>query len=207
MSTEYAVNAWQERVLTFEVTIVWPYLFGRQFTTTKRMYCSVSEHAVQRLYQRTAWPEMPTPALVVPALRELVLWADIWWSALCTWLLRMGDVESYGLAFVPTSGGAWLGNIAAPQLGNFPMMDLRTYVSTEQMRPNQLRLWHAGREIQRGLDSAQCLDEMVLRRLCHDEFAPQLWNSKAIDGRNGALHALFDEHAAELLPASIADAM
>lgn len=104
---------------------------------------TISQHCVQRMFQRLPWSAPPTATSIFPELKELVLLMP--WYQLQRTVFEERDEVSISL-FLPTSHGAFLGQ--SPD-ENPAITEIKTFISLEQMRPNQLELWQLLRDSHR----------------------------------------------------------
>ena len=200
VSKDYPVNNWQENVLTLEYTIVLP-LQQVIWTDTKRFHFTVSTHAIQRIFQRISWPELPTEKSIIPELAELVLYAPAWWSALLSSEVTADGAEEKFryLAFIPTQHGAFLGNF------DEPMLDLRTFICTEQMTQKQLSLWKDAMQIHASFDPILRLDENILLLVSMSRFELDDKYLKIVEEANRLIHDLCARHSDLLMPERMKD--
>lgn len=144
-------DSWQEKALRFEVDRVWAVPRQRQPTWLNTL---VGEHCISRLFQRLPWPgiEAPRSPDILSELRELALVAQ-WYDFANFHISHQFKGKRLSL-FIPTSHGAFLG-IANPT--DEGLHELRTFISTKQMRPEQLELWQQLREVHARPEIAQYL--------------------------------------------------
>lgn len=130
-----ALNDWNESCLRFDVHRI----NISPFSSLETWYTVLlGEHCVARLFQRMPWSNTPTATDILPELKELAGWIP--------WFVNIDHMsakfhEGHVLyAFLPTSNGVFLGSHHPDDFG---IIEIRTFVAKEQLRPRQLALWTA----------------------------------------------------------------
>lgn len=128
------VNSWNERSLMFSIARVWAY---PQDWNPTWLTALVGEHCIMRMFQRMPWEQMPSPRDIFPELRELALLVP-WYIRAYSAIRKKFDGRLLTI-FIATSNGVFLGKVdpSDPEL-----LELRTFVSVNQLTPKQLELWN-----------------------------------------------------------------
>ena len=127
-------NSWNERSLMFSIARVWAY---PQDWNPTWLTTLVGEHCIMRLFQRLPWAKMPTTTDVFPELRELARLIP-WYQRAYKAIRDKFDGRLLTI-FIATTNGVFLGRVN-PEDTN--LLELRTFVSVNQLSPLQLELWN-----------------------------------------------------------------
>lgn len=130
-----ALNDWNESCLRFDVH----HIYISPFSSKENWYSIlIGEHCIARLFQRMPWEKVPMAKDILPELKELAGWLP-WFVTIDRMSSKMNEGRVL-YAFLPTANGVFLGSHHPKDFG---VIELRTYVSKEQLSRRQLALWTA----------------------------------------------------------------
>jgi len=130
---EHAFDSWNEPALRVNVQRVWA---QNQLLNPTWLTALVGEHCIARMFERLTWDAMPNQRSLFPELSELAQVLP-WYIQAYSHIERKFDGKRLSV-FIPTTNGVFLG-VANPQ--DTELLELRTFVSKQQLREDQLALW------------------------------------------------------------------
>lgn len=141
------LNDWNESCLRFDVhhINISPFLSKETWYTVL-----LGEHCIARLFQRLPWRNVPAATDILPELTELTSWLP--WFVSIDKLSTDANKGFVFFAFLPTANGVFLG---AHHPNDFGIIEIRTFVSIEQLSARQLALWTAIMRVRKSTPSLQ----------------------------------------------------